>query len=87
MQPLSRQSQAQSGAITVKEQEMRQQKMHHSRQRADSVCSISKTQNGNANAENTRLGEANQLNLVSPLNKNNLIGLAALTPMEIDQRN
>ena len=86
LQPLSRASHAQSGAITVKEH---QQKMH-SRQRADSVSSICKTQTANNNnPDNARLAESqNPHALVSPLNKNNHVGgLTALTPIELDQRN
>ena len=84
MQPISRTSQPYSGAITVKDQELRQ-KMD-SRQRADSVCSISKTQNANnGKVDNSRLAEGpNQHNLVSPMNKGNHLCLQALTPMEID---
>ena len=65
-------------------------KNNHSRQRADSVCSINKTQtaNGAINVDNFRVQDTpNNPNLVSPLHKNNLIGLAAMTPMEMDQRN
>ena len=85
LQPISRASNAYSGAITVKEQNMRQ-KMDD-RHRADSVCSISKNQAANiGNADNLRLVDGtNQHNLVSPLNKGNHL-LTALTPMEIDPR-